>query len=76
MFVDGLSSPFESTDAVISIFPVVEKLSWRKNAFHSGTLIEDNDFITFDEPLMYVWSAGRLMVRNNRLTKVGELSAS
>ena len=68
-FVDVLSSPFQFTEAVISISPVIARPDLQRSPFHSGIVIENNDFITFDQPLVYARSVDGLTLRNNRVTR-------
>ena len=68
-FIDVLTSPFQFTEAVISITPVISQPDRQKQAFHSGIVIENNDFVAFDRPLIFAESVDGLTVRNNTYTK-------
>lgn len=71
-FVNALTNLFQFTNAVISIYPEIPDLSAQQGFFHGGEkesiLIEDNDFDTFDAPVLYAKSVDGLVFRNNRIT--------
>lgn len=64
-FVNALTSLFQFTEAVISIYPEIPDLAGQKGYFHSGIVIEDNTFETFDNPLLYAKSVDGLTFRGN-----------
>lgn len=69
-FVNALTNLFQFTEAVISIYPEIHDLDAQRRCFHGGKdapgiLIEDNEFVTFDAPLLYVKSTEGLTFRNN-----------
>ena len=72
-FTNALTSLYQFTNAVISIYPEIPELHKQKRCFHGGKrgsiLIEDNNFETFDKPLLYVKSTQGLVFRRNRLKK-------
>lgn len=73
-FVNALTSLFQFTEAVISIYPEIKNLAAQRLYFHGGAdspgiIIEDNDFDTFDNPLLYAKSTSGLIFRNNRITR-------
>jgi hypothetical protein len=58
---------FQFTNAIISIYPEIPDLKNQKKYFHSGIVIENNVFETFDKPLLYAKSVDGLIFRNNIL---------
>lgn len=64
-FIDVLTSMFQFTEAIISIYPVIPSLDKQKGYFHSGIKIEDNYFETFDRPILYAKSVNGLIFRKN-----------
>lgn len=68
-FINALTSPFQFTEAVISICPEIPELKKQTRPLHSNVVIEYNSFITFDNPLVYAKSVDGLTIRKNYLTK-------
>ncbi len=64
-FINSLTNMFQFTNAVISIYPEIPELDKQVKYFHSGIVIEDNIFETFDNPLVYAKSVDGLVFRNN-----------
>lgn len=64
-FINALTNQFQFTNAVISIYPEIPDLKSQKRYFHSGIVIEDNEFETFDMPILYAKSVDGLVFRNN-----------
>lgn len=64
-FINALTNMFQFTNAVISIYPEIPDLQAQKKFFHSGIVIEDNTFETFDAPILYAKSVDGLIFRNN-----------
>lgn len=64
-FVNALTSMYQFTNAVISIYPEIPDLPGQKQYFHSGIVIEDNEFDTFDMPILYAKSVDGLVFRRN-----------
>lgn len=67
-FVNALTSLYQFTEAVISIYPEIPDLGGQREKFHSGITITDNEFETFDLPLLYAKSVSGLIYRNNKVT--------
>ncbi|WP_322973513.1 hypothetical protein [Pedobacter sp. PLR] len=67
-FVNALTSMYQFTSAVISIYPEIPDLKGQKKYFHSGIKIENNKFDTFDQPILYAKSVNGLVFKNNRIT--------
>ena len=68
-FVDALTSLYQFTAAVISIYPEIPDLDGQRGWFHSGIVIEDNVFETFDAPLLYAKSVNGLIFRRNEIRR-------
>lgn len=64
-FTNALTNLFQFTNAVISIYPEIPDLQDQKAYFHSGIVIEENEFDTFDRPILYAKSVDGLVFRNN-----------
>lgn len=71
-FVNALTNMFQFTNAVISIYPEIPNLKEQQKYFHSGIVIEDNEFDTFDAPILYAKSVDGLLFRNNVIKKSSE----
>lgn len=75
-FIDALTSLYQFTNAVISIYPEIPKFGEQKGYFHgaekNSILIENNLFKTFDAPLLYAKSVRGLTYRNNRVKQTYE----
>lgn len=72
-FINALTSYFQFTNAVISIYPEVPSLGEQRAYFHGGRpgaiVIEGNEFVTFDKPLLYAKSVDGLVFRRNRVRR-------
>lgn len=70
-FVNALTNLFQFTNAVISIYPEIPDLRGQQQYFHGGPeggiVIEDNEFETFDAPILYAKSVDGLVFRNNTI---------
>lgn len=70
-FVSALTNLFQFTNAVISIYPEIPDLKGQQQYFHGGPeggiVIEDNEFETFDAPILYAKSVDGLVFRNNTI---------
>ena len=70
-FVNALTNMFQFTNAVISIYPEIPNLEGQQGFFHggkdAGIIIEDNEFETFDAPILYAKSVDGLVFRRNRV---------
>lgn len=64
-FTNALTNMFQFTNAVISIYPEIPDLNGQKAYFHSGIRIENNEFDTFDRPILYAKSVDGLVFRHN-----------
>lgn len=68
-FVNALTSYYQFTNAVISIYPEIPRLNDQKKYFHSNIVIENNKFTTFDEPILYAKSVNGLVFRKNKIKR-------
>lgn len=68
-FVNALTAQYQFTNAIISIYPEIPDLQHQQKYFHSGIVIENNTFETFDRPLVYAKSTDGLIFRNNIVKK-------
>ena len=72
-FINALTSQFQFTNAVISIYPEIPNLDGQKRLFHGGKKtadrIEDNVFETFDAPILYAKRIDGLLYRNTKVVK-------
>jgi len=66
-FINALTNMFQFTNAVISIYPEIPDLKNQQKYFHSGIIIENNLFETFDKPILYAKSVDGLVFRSNRI---------
>lgn len=71
-FRNALTSQYQFTNAVISIYPEIPDLERQKALFHGGRpksiRIVDNTFELFDRPVLYAKSVDGLLFRGNTLT--------
>lgn len=78
-FINALTSMFQFTNAVISIYPEIPDLKNQKAYFHGGNgkgvIIEKNLFETFDRPLVYAKSLDGLIIRKNKIVQNNEYPA-
>ncbi|MDO5664402.1 MAG: right-handed parallel beta-helix repeat-containing protein [Bacteroidia bacterium] len=66
-FINALTATYQFTNAIISIYPEIPNLKDQQKFFHSGIVIENNTFDTFDRPLLYAKSTDGLIFRNNTI---------
>ena len=70
-FVNSLTCIFQFTNAVISIYPEIPNLNAQKEYFHGGKKnairIVNNEFETFDHPLLYAKSIDGLLWKGNTI---------
>ena len=67
-FINALTANYQFTNAIISIYPEIPDLKDQTKFFHSGIVIENNKFETFDRPILYAKSTDGLIFRNNTIT--------
>ncbi|MEJ2905808.1 hypothetical protein WAE58_25405 [Pedobacter panaciterrae] len=66
-FVNALTSMYQFTSAIISIYPEIPDLTNQKKYFHSGIRILNNQFDTFDQPILYAKSVDGLVFTGNKI---------
>ncbi|MBO6189653.1 MAG: alpha-1,3-galactosidase B [Alloprevotella sp.] len=71
-FRNCLTNYFQFTNALISIYPEIPDLDAQQQFFHSGIVIEDNTFETFDRPLLYAKSVDGITWHRNRVIENNE----
>lgn len=64
-FINALTNLFQFTNAVISIYPEIPDLDGQQQYFHSNVEITENEFETFDAPLLYAKSVNGLKFLDN-----------
>lgn len=74
-FINSLTSMFQFTNAIISIYPEIPDLKNQEQYFHSNIVIEDNEFETFDTPIVYAKSVDGLIFRNNTIIRNNDYPA-
>lgn len=67
LFKNALTNLFQFTNAVISVYPEIPDLKNQQLYFHSGISITENEFDTFDAPLLYARSVDGLIFLDNRV---------
>ena len=72
-FVNALTSLYQFTNAVISIYPEIPQLKDTAHYFHGqgprSIVIRRNNFDTFDAPLLYAKSVDGLVFKRNEVRK-------
>ena len=72
-FVNALTSMFQFTNGIISIYPEIPDLASQTKYFHGGdgkgVVIENNVFETFDAPIVYAKSLDGLVFRGNKVVQ-------
>ena len=68
-FVNALTSPFQFTEAVISICPEIPEIKETSPYLHRNITIKDNVFAAFDKPLVYAKSVDGLVIKDNTFVK-------
>ena len=70
-FVNSLTCMFQFTNAVISIYPEIPNLDGQEEYFHGGKKnairIVNNEFESFDHPLLYAKSIDGLLWKGNTI---------
>ncbi len=68
-FINALTSLYQFTNAIISIYPEIPNLQSQQNYFHGTVIIENNFFNTFDAPIVYGKSVNTIIFRHNTIQK-------
>ncbi len=64
-----LTSLYQFSEAVISIYPEIPDLEGREEKYHRNIRILDNEFHLYDYPVLYAKSVDGLVFRGNQLTR-------
>lgn len=64
-----LTSLYQFSEAIISIFPEVPDLANAKEKYHRNIRIENNEFHPYDYPILYAKSVNGLTFNSNTLTR-------
>ncbi len=67
-FTNNLTSRYQFTEAIIAIYPEVRQLQNQKEYYHRNVRIENNEFNTFDVPLLFAISTKNLLFKDNTIT--------
>ncbi len=68
-FVNALTSPFQFTEAVISICPEIPEIKEDSPYLHRNIKIKNNIFAAFDKPLVFAKSVDGLVIKDNTFVK-------
>ncbi len=68
-FIQNLTSGYQFTEGIISIYPEVKQPSSQTTPYHQNILIEDNYFLTHRVPLIFAQSAMGITFRNNTIER-------
>jgi len=71
-FINALTANYQFTNAIISIYPEIPNLKMQKKFFHSGIVVENNLFETFDRPILYAKSVDGLTFAGNIIKSTNE----
>ncbi len=64
-----LTSPYQFSEAVISIYPEIPKPRENPEKFHRNIRIVENEFHPFDYPVLYARSVNGLIFNDNKLVR-------
>lgn len=64
-----LTSMYQFSEAIISIFPEIPNLEKASEKYHSNIRIENNEFHPFDYPVLYAKSVDGIVFKGNKLTR-------
>jgi len=64
-----LTSLYQFSEAVISIYPEIPELEASEEKFHSNIRILDNEFHLYDYPILYAKSVDELEFKGNKLIR-------
>lgn len=67
-FLHNLTSRYQFTEGIIAIYPEVKDLANQKEYYHHNVLIEGNEFVTQNVPLVFAISTKDLVFRDNKVT--------
>jgi hypothetical protein len=64
-----MTSMYQFTEGVISVFPEIPQKDGKTPPFHSNILITENEFHLFDYPVLYALSVDGIEFSNNKLVR-------
>lgn len=64
-----LTSMYQFSEAIISIFPEIPDMQMAKSPYHKNIRIKDNEFHPFDYPILYAKSVDGLVFKGNKLSR-------
>ncbi len=64
-----LTSMYQFSEAIISIFPEIPDMEMSKEQYHKNIRIVDNEFHPFDYPILYTKSVDGLFFTGNKLSR-------
>jgi hypothetical protein len=64
-----MTSMYQFTEGVISVFPEIPQKDEKTPPFHSNILITENEFHLFDYPILYALSVDGIEFSNNKLSR-------
>jgi hypothetical protein len=64
-----LTSMYQFTEGVISVFPEIPQKDEKTLPFHSNIIITENEFHLFDYPILYALSVDGIEFSNNKLIR-------
>lgn len=67
VFRNNLTSRFQFTNGILSVYPEVRRLGEQKKAYHRNLVFRKNKFETFDVPLLYAKSVDGLVFADNEI---------
>jgi len=67
LFEQNLTSRYQFTEGIISIYPEVKEPNKQKRRYHRNILIKNNKFITHRVPLVFAISAENIIFKGNRV---------
>lgn len=67
VFRNNLTSRFQFTNGILSVYPEVRRLGSQKKAYHRNLVFRKNRFETFDVPLLYAKSVEGLVFEDNEI---------
>ena len=64
-----LTSMYQFSEAIISIYPEIPQSSTTRERYHRNIVIRDNEFHPYDYPILYAKSVDGLEFKNNSLNR-------
>ena len=64
-----LTSMYQFSEAIISIYPEIPDISKTRNKYHRNIIIQENEFYPYDYPILYAKSVDGLVFKDNTLIR-------